>query len=104
MDGWTDNRTHSMTTQFLKALHQQKPEPLSLQQAYLQWKLHNTWVPMYYINPQYLGTYVLQKPKRRVTSHTTIEAPRYPRQEGLETRLSLFWTITSLSSCRDQKR
>eukprot|EP00977_Amphora_coffeiformis_P008905 scaffold2019_cov128-Amphora_coffeaeformis.AAC.2 len=93
MDGWTDNRTRSMTTHFLKALHQQKPEPTEPPAGTPPVEA-----------PQYLGTYVLHKPKHRVTSCTTIEAPKCPRQEGQETRLSLFWTITPLSSCRDQKR
>eukprot|EP00977_Amphora_coffeiformis_P010675 scaffold2510_cov169-Amphora_coffeaeformis.AAC.26 len=85
MDGRTDNRTHSMTTHFLKAPHQQKPEPLSLQLAYLQWKLHNTWVPMYYINPNVGLPHVLRsKPRstpdkrgRKHGSHSFGQSPRY---------------------------
>eukprot|EP00977_Amphora_coffeiformis_P000469 scaffold115_cov172-Amphora_coffeaeformis.AAC.15 len=85
MDGRTDNRTHSMTTYFLKAPHQQKPEPLSLQLAYLQWKLHNTWVHMYYINPNAGLPHVLRsrprstpnKRGRKHGSHSFGQSPRY---------------------------
>eukprot|EP00977_Amphora_coffeiformis_P003304 scaffold609_cov170-Amphora_coffeaeformis.AAC.58 len=85
MDGWTDNRTHSMTTHFFKVPHQQKPEPLSLQLAYLQWKLHNTWVPMYYINPNVgLPRVLRSRPRstpdkrgRKHGSHSFGQSPHY---------------------------
>eukprot|EP00977_Amphora_coffeiformis_P017056 scaffold5478_cov161-Amphora_coffeaeformis.AAC.10 len=71
MDCQTDKRTHSSTTYFLKALHHQKPEPPEPPAGTPPVEA-----------PQYLGIYVLHRPKHQVTLCTMIEALKCPDKRG----------------------